>query len=54
MNNFGNFISAALCNVHFDFKVAEISLRIRIALISMIYQKTLKVSSADLSKFRYN
>ncbi|EFX82733.1 ABC protein, subfamily ABCC [Daphnia pulex] len=43
--------TAALCNVHFNFKVSEISLRMRIALISTIYNKTLRVSSADLSKF---
>nr|QBM06364.1 ATP-binding cassette sub-family C member 7 [Daphnia magna] len=43
--------TAALCNVHFNFKVSEIALRMRIALISTIYNKTLRVSSADLSKF---
>ena len=43
--------SAALCNVHFNFKVSEIGLRMRIALISTIYNKTLRVTSADLSKF---
>ena len=44
--------TAALCNVHFDFKVGEIGLRMRIALVSMIYRKTLSVSSADLSRFK--
>ena len=43
--------SAALCNVHFNFKVSEIGLRMRIALISTIYNKTLRVTSANLSKF---
>ena len=44
--------SAALCNVHFNFlKVCEIGLRMRIALISTICNKTLRVTSADLSKF---
>ena len=40
----------ALCNVHFNFKVSEISLCLRIALISIIYKIIDSVSMADLSR----
>nr|QST14991.1 ABCC10 protein [Diaphanosoma celebensis] len=41
-----NFFSA-LCNVHFNFGVAEMGLRLRAALSTLVYSKTLSVSSAD-------
>jgi len=42
---------AALCNVHFNFGIAEIALQMRAVLVSMIYSKTLRVNAVQLSEF---
>jgi len=43
---------AALCNAHFNFLMQEVGLKIRGALVTTIYRRTLTVSSIELSKFR--
>jgi len=43
---------AALCNSHFNFLMQEVGLKIRGALVTTIYRRTLTVSSIELSKFR--
>lgn len=41
----------ALCNTHFNFLMQEVGLKIRGALMTTIYRRTLTVSSIELSKF---
>ncbi|XP_071445342.1 ATP-binding cassette sub-family C member 10 [Hetaerina americana] len=42
---------AALCNAHFNYFMAEVSLKIRAAVISTIYRKTLLLNHTTVSKF---
>ncbi|XP_046387603.1 ATP-binding cassette sub-family C member 10 [Ischnura elegans] len=42
---------AALCNAHFNYFMAEVSLKIRAAVISTIYRKTLLLNHTTISKF---
>ncbi|XP_021924384.1 multidrug resistance-associated protein 7 isoform X3 [Zootermopsis nevadensis] len=41
----------ALCDAHFNFFMQEVGLKIRGALVTTIYRKTLTLSSIELSKF---
>lgn len=51
---YGNFLLhvVALCDAHFNFFMQEVGLKIRGALVTTIYRKTLTLSSIELSKFR--
>ncbi|XP_067010232.2 ATP-binding cassette sub-family C member 10 [Anabrus simplex] len=42
---------AAFCNAHFSFLMAEVGLKLRGALVSLIYRKTLLASSKALNTF---
>jgi hypothetical protein len=43
---------AALCDAHFNFFMQEVGLKIRGALVTTVYKKTLTLSSIELSRFR--
>ncbi|GLH14517.1 Multidrug resistance protein homolog 65 [Gryllus bimaculatus] len=48
---FGATFVGALCNAHFNFLMATVGLKIRGAIVSIVYRKTLMVSTTSLNKF---
>lgn len=44
-----NLFPAALCDSHFNYRMAIVGLRMRGALVTTVYRKTLSVSSTMLS-----
>lgn len=41
-----------ILNVHFDYQIHMIGIKIRGALVTMIYKKTLELNTVSLNKFR--
>ncbi|KAJ9574314.1 hypothetical protein L9F63_026040, partial [Diploptera punctata] len=48
---FGVTLISAVCNTHFNFLMQVVGLKLRGALVTTIYRKTLTLSTTELSKF---
>lgn len=47
------FLSAAFCNAHFNFLMTKVGMKIRSAIVTLVYRKTLTLSPKSFSLFRY-
>nr|CAD7591948.1 unnamed protein product [Timema genevievae] len=48
---FGVTLITSICTSHFNFLMAEVGLKIRAAIVTTVYRKTLTVSATSLTKF---